>query len=158
MTTCRAGEAVLDAALAFGCGGIDVNQNYTARDTASRRLYRDTQQSKIFGVCAGVADYFGFDVTLTRIVFVLALVAFFPMTLVAYLVLAWLLPSKARECFDAQDSAADSLRQQVRSEPHSALDHVRHRFRELDMRLQRLEKYVTSERFRLDSEFRALQD
>jgi hypothetical protein len=38
------------------------------------------------------------------------------------------------------------------------LSSVRYRFRDLDSRLQRLEKYVTSSRFALDSEFRRLKD
>jgi phage shock protein C len=38
------------------------------------------------------------------------------------------------------------------------LSSVRYRFRDLDSRLQRLEKYVTSSRFDLDSEFRRLKD
>jgi len=33
------------------------------------------------------------------------------------------------------------------------LDSQRYRFRDLDRRLQRLEKYVTSKRFRLEREF-----
>jgi hypothetical protein len=37
------------------------------------------------------------------------------------------------------------------------LSSVRYRFRDLDVRLQRLEKYVTSNRFQLDSEFRRLK-
>jgi phage shock protein C len=46
----------------------------------------------------------------------------------------------------------------VRAEPHATLSSVRHRFRDLDARLQRLEKYVTSERFRLDREFAGLKE
>jgi phage shock protein C len=38
------------------------------------------------------------------------------------------------------------------------LSGVRYRFRDLDTRLQRLEKYVTSNRFNLDREFRHLKE
>jgi phage shock protein C len=44
----------------------------------------------------------------------------------------------------------------VRSNPHSSLSGVRYRFRDLDVRLQRLEKYVTSSRYKLDREFQQL--
>ena len=37
------------------------------------------------------------------------------------------------------------------------LSSTRYRFRDLDTRLQRLEKYVTSNRFQLDREFRHLK-
>ena len=43
-------------------------------------------------------------------------------------------------------------------DPHATLSSVRYRFRDLDSRLQRLERYVTSNRFRLDREFRELRE
>jgi phage shock protein C len=46
----------------------------------------------------------------------------------------------------------------VRSSPHETLSSVRYRFRDLDARLQRLEKYVTSNRYRLDREFQQLKE
>lgn len=39
-----------------------------------RKLYRDRDQKKIGGVCAGLAAYFDTDVTLIRVLFVLAFV------------------------------------------------------------------------------------
>lgn len=38
------------------------------------RLYRDEQHKKIGGVCAGLAEYFNVDVSLVRVLFVLAMV------------------------------------------------------------------------------------
>ena len=32
------------------------------------RLYRNPRRGMIFGVCAGIAEYFGFDVNVTRII------------------------------------------------------------------------------------------
>jgi phage shock protein C len=51
--------------------------------TAARRLTR-SRNKMIAGVCAGIADYFGWDVTLFRVVYVLAsiLSAAFPGILV----------------------------------------------------------------------------
>ncbi|HUS15388.1 MAG TPA: PspC domain-containing protein [Chloroflexia bacterium] len=37
----------------------------------TQRLYRNANQKMLGGVCAGLADYFGVDVTLVRIGFVL---------------------------------------------------------------------------------------
>jgi len=31
------------------------------------RFYRDKRNGKVMGICAGIADYTGFDVTLVRI-------------------------------------------------------------------------------------------
>jgi phage shock protein C len=109
----------------------------------------------LFGVCAGLAEYFGFDVTIVRVLVVLGALFFFPMFLIAYLLLALLLPAKPAA---PDDAAVDPVQRKVRSEPHDTLGSVRYRFRDLDVRLQRLEKYVTSERFKLDREFRDLKD
>jgi phage shock protein C len=119
------------------------------------RLYRNPQRGVIFGVCAGFAEYFAFDLTVTRVLTVVGAMFAFPIVCVSYLVLGFMLPRKA------DSGSADfhePVRRQVRSDPHDMLSSVRYRFRDLDSRLQRLEKYVTSSRFTLDSEFRRLKD
>jgi phage shock protein C len=123
-----------------------------------RRLYRDTHKGIFFGVCAGLADYFGFDLAITRIVTALSLLFFTLPTCIAYFLLALLLPKRPRSLGRPMDPDADSLQRQVRSSPHATLDAVRHRFREMDARLQRMEKYLTSSRFKLDREFESLKD
>lgn len=117
------------------------------------KLYRNSQRGMIFGVCAGIADYFGFSVAVTRVLFVIGALFSFPMLLVAYVLMAFLLPRKPE---DAPDAAADPVQRRIRSNPHDTLGSVRYRFGELDLRLQRLEKYVTSNRFKLEREFREL--
>ena len=121
------------------------------------KLYRNTDDAMILGVCAGLADYFGFDRSITRIVTVIAGFIFPPTVLFAYFLLGLLLQKAP---ISARDSTAESyvLRQRVRAEPHSTLDSIRHRFRELDRRMQRLEKHVTSKRYRLEQEFDGLKD
>src|SRR5690606_6392864 len=108
----------------------------------------------IFGVCAGIAEYFAFDLTITRVLVVVACFFSFPLICVAYLLLAFLLPVRAR---DAEHVELDPIARQVRTSPHEALSSVRYRFRDLDTRLQRLEKYVTSTRYKLDREFQQLK-
>lgn len=120
------------------------------------RLYRIPSRGVLFGVCAGIADYFGFDLTVTRVVVVVAALFSFPLVGISYLVLALLLPRK-QHWGDERDEV-DPLQRSVRAEPHSMLSSVRYRFRDLDSRLQRLEKYVTSNRFKLDREFRRLKE
>lgn len=119
------------------------------------KLYRNPRRGMVFGVCAGIADYFGFDVTVTRVLFLIAALFSFPLLFVAYVLFGFLLPRKPDEAAD-QDPEIDPLRRRVRSSPHDTLGSVRYRFRELDLRLQRLEKYVTSNRFKLEREFREL--
>lgn len=125
-------------------------QHYTEHRRPNR-LYRNPRRGMIFGVCAGLADYFAFDVKVTRILTVVAMFAF-PLVWIAYMVLGLTLPIKP------ESDVYDPVQRQVRSDPHDMLSGVRYRFRDLDSRLQRLEKYVTSSRFELDSEFRRLKD
>ena len=48
--------------------------NYFPSQSASRtRFYRDKRNGKFMGVCAGIADYTGFDVSLVRVCFLAAL-------------------------------------------------------------------------------------
>jgi phage shock protein C len=115
----------------------------------------------IFGVCAGVAEYFGFDVTVTRVIVAATAFFAFPIICVVYLLLGLMLPARGyspsdRDYDDPAEREVRSIRRQVRSSPHDMLANVRYRFRDLDVRLQRLEKYVTSNRYKLDREFEQL--
>jgi phage shock protein C len=111
----------------------------------------------IFGVCAGLADYFGFDLKITRIIVAVGALFFFPTVPIIYLILGLLLDDVPRPPRRRQHEDYE-LRRRVRSEPHATLRSVRHRFRELDRRLQRLEKYVTSRKYNLQREIDGLGD
>ncbi|MDR7102617.1 PspC domain-containing protein [Croceicoccus sp. BE223] len=45
----------------------------------------DKQNAKLMGVCAGIADYFGVDVTLVRVLWVVGTLAGFGSLLLIYL-------------------------------------------------------------------------
>ena len=120
------------------------------------KLYRNPRRGVIFGVCAGVAEYFGFDVTVTRVIVALGAFFAFPVIVGAYVVLGLLLP--VRSYTGTERDPSDPLERQVRSSPHDTLANVRYRFRDLDVRLQRLEKYVTSNRYKLEREFQKLEE
>jgi phage shock protein C len=128
---------------------------YYAEPRRTNRLYRDTRRGMIFGVCAGLAEYFAFDVKIVRVLTVVGAMFGLPVVFISYLVLGVMLPRKPET---ASADVYDPVQRQVRSDPHDMLSSVRYRFRDLDSRLQRLEKYVTSSRFELDSEFRRLKD
>ena len=119
-----------------------------------RRFYRDSRRGMIGGVCAGVADYFGFNLTVTRVLTVIMILSFMPVGLLAYIGCVLLVPSDrgvpGREPYDP------GFRRAMRSDPGSTLADVKRRFQKLDSRLARLERYVTSSRFNLDQEFRKL--
>jgi phage shock protein PspC (stress-responsive transcriptional regulator) len=56
----------------------------------TRRLVRRTDERMIAGVCSGIADYTGVDVTVIRLAAVIGAVLGFGTLIVAYLV-AWVL-------------------------------------------------------------------
>lgn len=61
----------------------------------TKRLYRSTDNKMIAGVCAGIAEYFGWDPTLVRVGFVLLSMGsvFFP-GILAYLVMMVVVPER----------------------------------------------------------------
>jgi len=121
--------------------------------TSERRFYRNADRAVLGGVCAGFADYFGFNLRATRFLTVIAFLMAMPMTVIAYLAVVFLVPSQSSRL---EKPADPDFRQTVRSAPGRAADDVRRRFRSLDRRLARMEKYVTSSRYELDREFRQL--
>jgi len=119
-----------------------------------RRLYRDKENAVLLGVCAGIADYFGFKVVATRVLTVLAGFFAVPLIFFVYLGAGFLLPAKPQGMFRNEEE--EDFWRSVRRDPRSTLHEVRHTFRNLDAKLQRMERYVTSSRFDLDKEFRDL--
>ena len=60
----------------------------TTEMTTTKRLYRSRDQRMIAGVCGGLAEYTGWDVTVVRLVFLLSFLLPGPQVL-AYL-FAWI--------------------------------------------------------------------
>lgn len=119
-----------------------------------RRFYRNREKAVLGGVCAGLADYFGFNLRVTRILAFIAFLMAMPMTLLVYFGTVLLIPTTPADDRNAEYDPA--FRQAVRSAPAQTVSDVRRRFQSLDGRLARLERYVTSSRFNLDQEFRNL--
>ena len=128
----------------------------TKPNRSRQRLYRDPERGMIMGVCAGIADYFGLNVTLVRIAMVLALLFWWLFTLVAYLLMGFLLPKKPRELYATVEDEA--FWRNIRRSPRDTFHDLRHRFRDIDLRVQRMERYVTSNRYDLDRQFRDLEN
>ncbi|MEA3003834.1 MAG: phage shock protein [Sphingomonadales bacterium] len=121
------------------------------------KFYLDKQNAKWKGVCAGIADYTGIDVSIIRIgLVVLTFLGGFPWTLVAYWVAAWIAPSKPRELAH-ETPEQTKFWQGVRASPARTVRDVRSRFRDIDRRLADVEAYVTSSNSRLAREIEQLR-
>jgi phage shock protein C len=118
-------------------------------------LYRNTDDGKIAGVCAGLADYFGVSARGLRIALVLlAIFGFFGPVLVGYIVLAVLLQPRPSRLFrDAEDEA---FWRSVARRPADTVNGLTRRFRELDDRMARMERRITSPDEALRARFREL--
>jgi len=120
------------------------------------KFYLDKKNKKWLGVCAGIADYTGVDVTLVRIGLVLLTFLGNGVTILAYFVAAWLAPVKPRDL--AHETPEDAkFWQGVRASPARTVRDVRSRFREIDRRLADVETYVTSSNSRLAREIEQLR-
>ena len=120
------------------------------------RFYLDKENKKWLGVCAGVSDYTGIDVTLIRIGFLLLTFLGSGVGIVAYLVTAWMAPVKPRE-LSYTSKEDEKFWQGVRTNPRRTARLVRSRIRDIDRRLADVEAYVTSSHGRLSREIENLR-
>lgn len=145
-----------------------------------KKLYRNTREAKVWGVCAGIADYLEVNVFAVRMVaLVLVFMAWFPFLL--YIGAALILDPKPDALYDSEARANAAQRgsggaaqpgvdtggtgQQAYATPQDELRSSNfskrrefqfcvRKFAALHERLARMEAYVTSNRFKLHREFK----
>ncbi len=116
------------------------------------KLYRDKENAMIAGVIAGISDYFGFCRKGTRIAVALMFLfpPFIPFGIISYIILAILLPVKPANLYENEEQAV--FWRGVNNAPSDVFGSLSHRFRELNLRLQKMEAFVTSKEFEIDRE------
>jgi len=77
-------------------------------------------------------------------------VFFLPFMIPAYIILTIILPVKPQDLY--VDEGQEKFWRGVTMAPTDVFSSVSHRFRELDLRLQKMEAYVTSREFEMDRE------
>lgn len=132
-------------------------RHFDETQPASRtRFYLDKSDAKWKGVCAGIADYTGMDVTIVRVgVLVLTLASGGWPGLLAYLFMAWFTPNKPAGLYESRD--AQKFWQGVRVNPSRTAHDVRSRLRDIDRRLADIETYHTSGNRQLECEIDSLR-
>ncbi|PHS14773.1 MAG: envelope stress response membrane protein PspC [Kangiella sp.] len=136
-----------------------------------KALYKDPDQAKICGVCAGVADFLGLEKWLVRIIAVSFFLFSGGTIVVAYFVANFILDIKpgsksTKGCFGLerrrQKKNADENAKYKASvkevwkkstAPSDALQTAESVFEKIENRLQNMESYVTSNKYQLDKEF-----
>ena len=116
----------------------------TGRPPSHTRFYRDKRNGRFLGVCAGIADYTGFDVTLVRICLIAAIVMGSGAPLLLYFIAAMMTPDKPSQ-FAVADTEERQFWQGVRASPTRTARDIRSRFKDIDRRLADIESYVTTE-------------
>lgn len=121
-----------------------------------KRLYR-SRDKVIAGVCGGIADRMGWDPTIVRIAFaVLFFTGVLSAVFIVYIVI-WAITPVAP--YRPRNLSPDEERfwRSVSDRPAETFSNIRYKFRDLDDRLARMERSVTSEEWKLKREFRDLE-
>jgi len=136
---------------------VSERPQYLREQPASRtRFYRDKRNGKMFGVCAGIADYTGFDVAIVRVCFLAAMFMSGGGILPFYFIAAMVTPTKPF-ALERVDSEEKQFWQGVRASPTRAARDIRSRFKDIDRRLADIESYVTTENRSLAREIEQLR-
>lgn len=144
-------------------------------------LYRNPSSGKVAGVCAGIADYFGWETWLVRILVVSGVLFGMPFLILGY-VAAWFILDKnpkgqvkqskyhraGTSKYSQDDSASqhdehmnESIKVKARvwqsgEPPKQAFHDIRRKFSSLEKQLQAIEQYVTSAEFTVAREINKL--
>jgi phage shock protein C len=129
-----------------------------------RKFALDRANGKILGVCAGLAEATGWDVTLIRVALVVVTIAvhgLFPLTLVAYAAAYFVARSGIARSGRVRGAKAGSALKghsdSAGSRASVSAASLRGSMTELDRRLAEVETYVTSPNHQLASEIDALR-
>ncbi len=150
-----------------------------------KRLYRDPRRGKIFGVCAGLAEYFGLETWVVRVIAIsLCVFLWGSPVIVAYIIAALVMEKKPDpasaakagvslaeeiDALAAEDDAGPAPRgeqgdmkvQQVwRSGTggRQRLVDLEDIFSGMEHRVQHMEAFVTSGKYDLEKEFASIKD
>ena len=134
----------------------DEREYYSEQPASRTRFYRDKRNGKLFGICAGIADYTGFDVAIVRVAFLAAMFMSGGGILPFYFIAAMVTPTKPMS-LERVDSEEKQFWQGVRASPTRAARDIRGRLKDIDRRLADIESYVTTENRSLAREIEQLR-
>lgn len=122
-----------------------------------KRFYRSRTDKVWLGVCGGLAERFGWEPTLVRLLFVASI--FFmagPLSIIAYIVIAMVTPKAPFGRPDLRPEE-DQFWRNVSDRPRMTASGLKYTFMDLEERLRNIERNVTSEEWRLKKAFRDLE-
>lgn len=149
--------------------------------TTKSSLYRDPDKGKIAGVCAGLAEHFGWELWLVRIIFVTGFLLSGSFFLIGYII-GWFIldkkPGSQEKITTAMkgkhwkhkgqgkgwyNTPEEEMKVEVKSKvwqagepPQQAFHDIQSSYSKLETRLRGMETYVTSSEFQLNREISKL--
>lgn len=144
----------------------------TSNKSSKKAFYRDPDRGKVGGICAGIANYFGWEVWIVRIVAISALIFMSKPTFLAY-VIVWIVAGKAPQqtvqkkrvlketttVENTPDGRSVEIKTRVweaGEAPKDALKDIANRFQTMEHSLRNMERYVTSSEYRVRQEINNL--
>ncbi|MGF1696166.1 envelope stress response membrane protein PspC [Vibrio kyushuensis] len=126
-----------------------------------KELYRDTQNSKLTGVCAGLANYFAVEVWLIRILVIsAALLGGSFLVILAYVAMTLMLEKQpdnySENIKTQQEHKLKSKPWQQGKSASELLKTLEADFDGMATKLGKMEAHVTSEAFKVNREFKNL--
>ena len=118
-------------------------------------LYRDKQNGKLMGVCAGIADYTGVNAIWVRLGAVMLVAMTSGGIIPFYFIAGILLNKKPQHLYVDQDET--KYWQRVRQSPKRTAREIKSRFRDIDRRLAEVETYYVTSNPRLSAEIERLR-
>lgn len=144
----------------------------------SRRLYKNPDAAKVCGVCAGLAEYFDLETWVVRVITISFVLFSSGTAVLAYFFACFIMDTKPgtssnSRCFvvwpgKREHSSSNSDPEQRRYSasvndvwkkgytPAETLQKVEITFENIERKLQRLETYVTSNKYHLEKEFQKM--
>ncbi|MCH2057652.1 MAG: envelope stress response membrane protein PspC [Thalassotalea sp.] len=138
-------------------------------------LYRIPNQGKIAGVCAGIADYFGWEVWLVRVLMVSGVLFGIPWLVFLYIAAWFILDKKPaatinQDIHDEQEAKKAAFEKELNAEPirvkarvwqageppKQAFHDIRSKYMSMEKELRMMERYVTSPEFTVSREINKL--
>ena len=118
-------------------------------------LYRDKQNGKLLGVCAGIADYTGINTLWVRLGALMMIGMTSGGIIPFYFIAGVFLNKKPPHLYE--DADEQKYWQRVRQSPKRTAREIRARFRDVDRRLAEVETYYVTSNPRLSAEIERLR-
>lgn len=128
---------------------------YSSRNP--KRFFRSRDDSVIAGVCGGIAERFGWEPILVRVLTVLLTMFMMgPVAIIAYIVI-WMITPRAPLGYGGFSDEEDAFWRGVSDRPRATFGTIKYTFMDLEERLKNIERTVTSDEWRLRQEFKDLE-